>query len=376
MKTNRTAPTRDDPACGHGPELAVPASGSGTRVAVARVLMEQGPVTAAVVAGELGLTEAAVRRHLDALLADGEAEARAAARSARPRGRGRPAKEYLLTDAGRVRFGHGYDDLATSALRFLAETAGEQAVDAFARRRVHDLLGPDLDSVSAPGSPQERVEVLARVLSTRGYAAQARRGGFGMQLCQHHCPVAHVATEFPELCEAETRAFAELLGTHVQRLATIARGDAACTTHVPLEDPERLARARQGATAAMPTPRAENPQPAGRLREMQEAGTELPPPPARSRKMQDDGPEAGTENPPQPAWSRKMQGDGRKAGTESPPPSAWLRKMQGDGPEAGTESPPPPAWLRKMQEEEGPAEGGTISHHGPRKGGSPHDDHS
>jgi hypothetical protein len=30
-----------------------------------------------------------------------------------------------------------------------------------------------------------------------------------------------------------------VLGTHVQRLATIARGDAACTTHVPLEAPER-----------------------------------------------------------------------------------------------------------------------------------------
>ena len=59
----------------------------------------------------------------------------------------------------------------------------------------------------------------------------------GVQLCQHHCPVAHVAAEFPQLCEAETRAFAELLGTHVQRLATIARGDAACTTHVPLDVP-------------------------------------------------------------------------------------------------------------------------------------------
>jgi predicted ArsR family transcriptional regulator len=45
--------------------------------------------------------------------------------------------------------------------------------------------------------------------------------------------VAHVAAEFPQLCEAETAVFADLLGTHVQRLATIARGDAACTTHVP-----------------------------------------------------------------------------------------------------------------------------------------------
>jgi hypothetical protein len=45
--------------------------------------------------------------------------------------------------------------------------------------------------------------------------------------------VAHVAAEFPQLCEAETRAFQRLLGTHVQRLATIARGDAVCTTFVP-----------------------------------------------------------------------------------------------------------------------------------------------
>jgi hypothetical protein len=41
-----------------------------------------------------------------------------------------------------------------------------------------------------------------------------------------------VAAEFPELCEAETEAFGRLLGTPVQRLATIARGDGVCTTHV------------------------------------------------------------------------------------------------------------------------------------------------
>jgi hypothetical protein len=34
----------------------------------------------------------------------------------------------------------------------------------------------------------------------------------GEQICQHHCPVAHVAAEFPQLCEAETEAFGRLLG--------------------------------------------------------------------------------------------------------------------------------------------------------------------
>ncbi|MGH3240160.1 MAG: transcriptional regulator, partial [Spirillospora sp.] len=68
-----------------------------------------------------------------------------------------------------------------------------------------------------------------------GYAAAAAKApqpGGGEQLCQHHCPVAHVAAEFPQLCEAETEAFSRLLGLPVQRLATIAHGDGICTTHV------------------------------------------------------------------------------------------------------------------------------------------------
>jgi predicted ArsR family transcriptional regulator len=198
--------------------------------------MEQGPVTAAAVAADLELSAPAVRRHLDALIADGEAESREASRRG-PRGRGRPARQYLLTDAGRARFGHGYDDLAVSALRYLAEHGGESAVRGFAKARVRELIGPGAAQIAAAGGPEERAGALARVLTARGYAAQARAAGSGMQLCQHHCPVAHVATEFPVLCEAETAAFAELLGTHVQRLATIARGDSACTTHVPLDVP-------------------------------------------------------------------------------------------------------------------------------------------
>ena len=87
--------------------------------------------------------------------------------------------------------------------------------------------------MTSPDAPAARAEALATALTREGYAASTRSVGSGEQLCQHHCPVAHVAAEFPELCEVETAAFADLLGTHVQRLATIARGDAACTTHVP-----------------------------------------------------------------------------------------------------------------------------------------------
>ncbi len=226
---------RDDQAVAEPRELGLLEDvTAGTREKVARAILENGRTTAADLAQQLELTPAAVRRHLDALLAEGlitEAEQRGQAH----RGRGRPAKVFVVTDTGRHHFVQAYDDLATSALRFLAETAGAHAVEEFAVRRVAELeerYRPQLAAVA----PADRAAALAEALSADGYAASVRPapgGAVGEQVCQHHCPVAHVAEQFPQLCEAETAAFARLLGTHVQRLATIAHGDGVCTTYVP-----------------------------------------------------------------------------------------------------------------------------------------------
>lgn len=211
---------------------------TGTRARVARIVMEKGPITAADLGERLGLTPAAIRRHLDNLTGEGMVEGRDARPHGGRRRRGRPARVFAITEAGRDAFVHAYDDLASSALRFLAQTAGPEAVGEFARSQVADLekrYEPMLDSVP----PEERVHLLAQALSNDGYAATAGRApapGGGDQLCQHHCPVAHVAAEFPQLCEAEIEAFARLLGTPVRRLATIAHGDGVCTTHVTPRD--------------------------------------------------------------------------------------------------------------------------------------------
>ena len=206
-----------------------------TRDRVARTILESGPTTTVLLAGRLGLTPAAVRRHLDALLADGLIEEREPRPSA-GRGRGRPARLFAMTQAGRDSFDQAYDDLAVSALRFVAQQGGREAVGEFARARVaewEERYRPVVEQVPA----DHRTQALAAALSADGYAASAGPAGApagrGEQLCQHHCPVAHVAGEFPELCEAETEVFARLLGTHVQRLATIAHGDGVCTTYVP-----------------------------------------------------------------------------------------------------------------------------------------------
>ena len=107
-------------------------------------------------------------------------------------------------------------------------------MSAFARARVAGQAERYRPLVEA-AAPEDRAQALARALSADGYAATARSapGPAGEQLCQHHCPVAHTAEQFPQLCEAEAEVFSRLLGTHVQRLATIAHGDGVCTTFIP-----------------------------------------------------------------------------------------------------------------------------------------------
>ena len=202
-----------------------------TRERVAESILANGPSTASALAERLGLTPAAVRRHLEALVESGQVESREQ-RVRGERRRGRPARVFALTGAGRDRFEHSYDDLAAEALRFLHATGGDEAVTAFARARLADFRSR-YERLLAGVPVEDQAAVLAKALTEDGFAASTSTTPLGEQICQHHCPVAHVAEEFPQLCEAETEIFAELLGSHVQRLATIAHGDGVCTTHLP-----------------------------------------------------------------------------------------------------------------------------------------------
>jgi predicted ArsR family transcriptional regulator len=208
-----------------------------TRRAIVRLLLESGSITAGEIGDQLGLSAAGVRRHLDALIEGGDAESVAAA-AWQQVGRGRPAKRYRLTPAGRAKLGHSYDDLAAAAMRQLREIGGEDAIQTFARQRIDSILAGVRAADSADEADIEAAAGrIAGALTKAGYVATTTRVGgpiHGVQICQHHCPVSHVAEEFPELCETERQAMAEVLGTHVQRLATIVNGDCACTTHVPL----------------------------------------------------------------------------------------------------------------------------------------------
>ncbi|MEI6621487.1 MAG: metalloregulator ArsR/SmtB family transcription factor [Actinomycetes bacterium] len=226
---------------GHaGVEPAVGGSNRGV-ARVAAALLESGPATARELGDQLKLTGTAIRRHLDNLVDAGFAQASERApfgpTTSKPRGRGRPARVYTLTAAGQEAFGQAYDELAISALRFLADSGGEQAVEAFARQRAQDMEHRYSETVAVGSNIGDRALLLAQALHEDGFASGVEpTGSAGVQVCQHHCPVAKVAMQFPQLCDAEAQAFGRLVGAHVTRLATLGQGDGVCTTLVPIPD--------------------------------------------------------------------------------------------------------------------------------------------
>lgn len=218
-----------------------------TRDAVARSVLENGPSSAVVLGERLGLTPAGIRRHLDLLMGDGILEARDP-HVALTRGRGRPSKVFVMTDSGREQFEHSYDDLAVAALKFMASQNGEHQVQAFAESRAADI---ERKATVALTKSANKSESLATFLTEQGYAASIGVHANGEELFQHHCPIAHVAAEFPALCKAETEIFSKILGTHVQRLATIAHGDGVCTTYIPkFTSPKKKSEVKKSKTTA------------------------------------------------------------------------------------------------------------------------------
>lgn len=208
-----------------------------TKDRVLGAVLEHGPVSAAQLGTLLGLTPAAVRRHLDTLSKDGVIEVKLTSNSRS--GAGRPARRYVLSRRGQSELGDDYLEIARTALAQLSELGGEAAVREFAANRFAQMERRYQPIVETAGSDvAARAKALAGALTVDGFAASSAGVSSSSalsaeQLCQGHCPVQELAAEFPQFCEAETQVFSRLLGVDVRRLSTLARGGHVCTTHIP-----------------------------------------------------------------------------------------------------------------------------------------------
>jgi predicted ArsR family transcriptional regulator len=236
------------------------------RAAIVELLRRDGEAGVAQLAGHLGISEVATRRHLGVL----EDEGLVAARTVR-QPRGRPAARYTLTEeAGRL-FPQRYDRFAAEALDFLADQQGRDGLRAFLRWRLEREVAGLSEAVTAPDLPG-RLEQLADALSAAGFAASVSAEGDRFTLTQEHCALEEVAREHPELCAYEAATFSKVLGQDVRlsRRETLTAGSRACvcsiapcgtSTRPTTRRSTTPAAADPGASGATADPAASHPAP-------------------------------------------------------------------------------------------------------------------
>jgi len=141
-----------------------------TRDQVARTILEGGPASAVDLAEKLSITPTGIRRHLETLIAEGVLTAREPYQGRAVRGRGRPSKVFVMTDSGREKFEHSYDDLAVAALKFMASKNGSHLVDEFAQSRANEFVRKGEQIKSSSKSVSEKSKALAKLLTKEGYS--------------------------------------------------------------------------------------------------------------------------------------------------------------------------------------------------------------
>ena len=204
----------------------LPATFRGSRGSVLVALKRDGRLTAAELSRQLGLSPNAVRHHLKELEAEG-----LVTHDRRPHGVGAPLYEYHLSPAGEALFPQRYKETLTALLDHVVEREGRAAAVAFLESYYDSMarrLAPELEGAS----PAERMAIVTRARSEDGYMAEGEATFCCGTLTEHHCAIRAVSERFPEICAAEERFLAAVLGGKVERKLHLLGGDAACQYQV------------------------------------------------------------------------------------------------------------------------------------------------
>jgi DeoR family suf operon transcriptional repressor len=195
----------------------------GMRGEILTALKMSQPLTAKELADMFGVTPNALRRHLKELEIEG------IVRYQRDiRGVGGPVFAFSLTDAGEALFPRAYERALTEILDLVREQQGDEGLVPLFQRRGDEIARvarPELDRLPVA----QRATRLAELLTSLGYMAEARPvAGALPVLTEHNCAIRLIAERFPEVCAAEERFIADLLGAPVTRQAHITKGANCC----------------------------------------------------------------------------------------------------------------------------------------------------
>ncbi len=194
-----------------------------TRNAIVALIKHRGEAGMKEISTSMGISKMAVSKHLSNLERDQLVQKRVIRA-----GVGRPEYRYSLTPNAHYLFPTSYPYIALSALSFIEDEMGNEAVHEFFDRRRRELV--DRYSKRMRDLPyEERIKELARVREEEGFLAETNRLQDGtMVLIEHNCPLMTVASKYGLACTAELSLFKQLLGEGVERTHWMVNGEHVC----------------------------------------------------------------------------------------------------------------------------------------------------
>lgn len=186
-------------------------------------LLKQSPnLSVGEIAQKLGITEMAVRRHLNNLERDQLLSSHLVRQSM-----GRPSRVYYLTEKADDFFPKAYTTFAIELIEDLQSVQGADAVEQLFVRRAERLYRQYKEEVNGDGL-EEKVHQLVQVQNRKGYMVELEKQEGRWILKEYNCPIAQVAKQYPQACDGEVLLFERLLGCRVERIQCMAKGATHC----------------------------------------------------------------------------------------------------------------------------------------------------
>ena len=173
------------------------------------LLKTRGPQSAQQLATLLELTSMGARRQLEAALEKGYVSFDDVADKV-----GRPARRWLLTEAGHARFPDRHADLSLQLIEQVRALFGETGMDQLivAREQGSEALYRATIGDGDAALPA-RVAALAQARDAEGYMAESEPQADGsVLLIENHCPICAAARECQNFCRSELAIFQRVLG--------------------------------------------------------------------------------------------------------------------------------------------------------------------
>ena len=212
-----------------------------TRELIRDLLAARTEATVGEISTELGLNQANIRRHLEALRAEGLADVRIQRREI-----GRPSYVYRLTERAEEQSAH-YPRLVHRLFTRIAALPGDQAASGQA------LLGQAFDGMAediagtyrlqVTGSTvEQRVAETSVALRDEGIVDHWRKDADGYHLMNTCCPYRRAAEASDAPCHADHRVIEMLVGMPVDQVSRMVDGNLTCEYVVRGGEPVPAAR--------------------------------------------------------------------------------------------------------------------------------------